>query len=540
MVEIGTRIATTIALTCFFYAGTFKSLGILQQCGYHNNAFLRWLKRKDNLCYNRIGLWTLTCALLCAVSGLCFSLLGEEFALLCSFVTYLVVSFAYCAFDRKYALKVPVNVTKRLERLSVGYLFLVACVTYVTLSLTAFVAEVWGNQIYILLQLVPVAFVPLALPFLLLLANKILSPFEKKRNKKFVERAGQVLDNAKAIRIGVVGSYGKTSVKNILYTLLSSKFSVIATPESYNTPAGVAKTVSCLNVEDVEIFIAEMGARRVGDVAELCELVKPDYAVFTGVCAQHIETFKSEENLIKAKSEILKGTKNTVVCGSALREKLDGLGEFLSSSDREKCKFVDETAIQNLQLKKDGSVFELCLENGESIQIETTLLGRGAVENISLAVTLAYELGMNKEEIETALKKLKPVPHRLQLIESGGIYILDDAYNCNERSAKEGIDALKRFDGGKVAVTPGIVEAGILEEKINGTLGEMLATAELDLVILVGETLVGVLKNGYEKAGGDLTKLKIVPTLEKAKELLGDYLKEGDAVLFLNDLPDVY
>ena len=364
---------------------------------------------------------------------------------------------------------------------------------------------------------------------------------EKARNKKFVERAGQVLDQASAIRVGVVGSYGKTSVKNILNSILSVKYSVIATPESYNTPAGVAKTVNCLDVQKCEIFIAEMGARRVGDVAELCRLVKPDYAIFTGVCAQHMETFKTEENLVKAKSEIIKGTKGKVVCGSGLQEKIDGLdSEFLNETDKEKCLFVGETSIENLALKKGGAAFTLRFKNGESIFVETVLLGRAAAENIALAATLASELGMTAEEISQGIAKIKPVPHRLQLIESGGIHILDDAYNCSEQSAKEAIDALKRFDGGKIAVTPGIVETGILEEKINGELGASLAKADLDLVVLVGETLVGAVKNGYLAAGGASEKLKTVPTLEKAKETLGEYLKEGDAVLFLNDLPDVY
>lgn len=541
MVEIGTKIAACIVFTCLFYIATFKTFGILQQCGYHNNAFLRWMKRKDNLFYNRLGVWTLASLLACIFISLCFSLLGVETAIFCGFVTYLCFAFFFCIVDKKYALKVPVNVTGRIRRLSVLYVLLTACVSYIVIALLDFARAAIDNDVYSLFAYAPVCFMPLLLPFILLLANKILSPMEKARNKKFVERAGQVLDQSSAIRVGVVGSYGKTSVKNILNSILSVKYSVIATPESYNTPAGVAKTVNCLDVQKCEIFIAEMGARRVGDVAELCRLVKPDYAIFTGVCAQHMETFKTEENLVKAKSEIIKGTKGKVVCGSGLQEKIDGLdSEFLNETDKEKCLFVGETSIENLALKKDGAAFTLRLKNGESIFVETVLLGRAAAENIALAATLASELGMTAEEISQGIAKIKPVPHRLQLIESGGIHILDDAYNCSEQSAKEAIDALKRFDGGKIAVTPGIVETGILEEKINGELGASLAKADLDLVVLVGETLVGAVKNGYLSAGGAPEKLKTVPTLEKAKETLGEYLKEGDAVLFLNDLPDVY
>ena len=124
--------------------------------------------------------------------------------------------------------------------------------------------------------------------------------------------------------------------------------------------------------------------------------------------------------------------------------------------------------------------------------------------------------------------------------ESGGVYILDDGYNANEKGAKAAIDALKRFAGRKVVVTPGIVEAGMLETQINERLGALLADERLDRVILVGETLVLPVKNGFMQAGGLAEKLSVVPTLDKAQTLLADELGAGDAVLFLNDLPDVY
>jgi UDP-N-acetylmuramoyl-tripeptide--D-alanyl-D-alanine ligase len=177
---------------------------------------------------------------------------------------------------------------------------------------------------------------------------------------------------------------------------------------------------------------------------------------------------------------------------------------------------------------------------GETVEMKTVLLGRMAAENIRLAAYIAIELGMTADEIVQGVEKLQPIPHRLQLIENGGIYILDDGYNCNPKGAEEAITALMRFSGRKCVVTPGIVECGVLEEKINGDLGEKLAKAGLDKTILVGNTLVGAVKKGYERAGGDMAVLEKVETLEKAQELLKEFLQEGDAVLFLNDLPDVY
>ena len=177
---------------------------------------------------------------------------------------------------------------------------------------------------------------------------------------------------------------------------------------------------------------------------------------------------------------------------------------------------------------------------GEIINVHTSLLGEGNTENIALAILLAYELGMTKEEIELGLKNVKPIPHRLELTEANGVYILDDGYNCSERSAKQAIDALCRFDGRRFIVTPGIVEGGDLEEEINENLGKLLAESALRRILLVGERLSKSIKKGYLNAGGDGEKLSVYCSLELVKEALKADLQVGDAVLFLNDLPDAY
>ena len=119
------------------------------------------------------------------------------------------------------------------------------------------------------------------------------------------------------------------------------------------------------------------------------------------------------------------------------------------------------------------------------------------------------------------------------------MYILDDAYNCNIRGAKIALNALKRFAGNQYVITPGIVETGVLQQEINGELGEELAKAGLAKVVIVGSTQAKVIVDGYQRAGGDADALKLAPSLEKAVELLQGELSAGDCVLFMNDLPDV-
>ena len=426
-------------------------------------------------------------------------------------------------------MKVRLKVTNRIRRLLAVYLLITACVCYTVISFLYFLSVVNGSKLYALIAYVPFSLMPLILPFLLCLANAITSVFENANNRKFVKRAGQVLDETKIVRVGIVGSYGKTSVKNILKTILSEKYEVVATPESYNTPIGIAKTVTGTDFAKKQVFIAEMGARKAGDIAELCALVKPDYAVFTGVCEQHIETFGSIENVLAEKSEILRcGAK--VVCAESLKP-------FVAK--QENVVFASGEAVKEKTLLATETKFNLSLGEKE-IAVSTELLGENAVENVLLAATLAYEMGLSVEEIVRGIAKIEYIPHRLQLLKTGDAYVLDDGYNANVRGAKESLAALARFPNKKCVVTPGIVECGILKEKINKELGEEIAKICPDLVILVGSTLVDTVKKAYQTAGGNMENICVVKTLQNAQEKLVGWADAEDCVLFLNDLPDAY
>jgi UDP-N-acetylmuramoyl-tripeptide--D-alanyl-D-alanine ligase len=292
---------------------------------------------------------------------------------------------------------------------------------------------------------------------------------------------------------------------------------------------GIAKTVFSKDFCGKDIFIAEMGARRQGDISTLCKMIKPDYAIFTGVCEQHLHTFGSIDNVYKEKSEILHSGTKLVVCGGSLQEYI---------KDAPAC-VIYANEVENLDLTARKTTFTLSI-CGEKTEIESMLLGEGNTENISLCVRLCEELGLTREDIMRGVAKITATPHRLQLIENGGVYILDDGYNCNPRGAKQAIDALSRFEGRKCIVTPGLVECGVLEERLNGELGEKIAAIAPNKTILVGETLVGAVRAGYVNGGGNEESLVIVPTLQKAQEVLAAWVREGDCVLFLNDLPDVY
>lgn len=528
------RIVASLLCACFYFAATAKLVGAMQQSGYSSGKFFKWLKQERNTYLTRLLFLSVLAVSSTALVIFVFSFLQEYVALALGAIPFFGFTVIFYLADRKHALKVEAVKSGRWVRLAIVYFFLIAIVAFAMIYLCSLLYPVLSSLFIWLrsIRFLPLCFMPLLLPCILALANLITAPFETARNRKFVKRAGQVLNETNVIRVGVVGSYGKTSVKNILKELLSTRFNVVATPASYNTPMGVAKTVVKTDFTGVDVFVVEMGARNEGDISELCTLVRPDYIIFTGVCAQHVQTFGSLEGVFKAKCEALSSGAKLIVCGASLRE--DVQREY--PNEAEKCLFVSD--VKDLCLRADGTSFTLPLGEGD-VAVKTCLLGEAAAENILLAATLAEKLGLSAENIVSGVAALKPIEHRLQLTQENGVYILDDAYNCNEKGAKIAIDALKRFSGKKYVVTPGIVETGVLHTQINGKLGGMLAEAQLDGVILVGETQAKVIVEGYKSAGGDDGCLQLVPSLDKAVELLKGKLVAGDCVLFMNDLPDV-
>lgn len=519
-------IAVAVIFTLLLLGCCYRMLGILQSGGYSGGKFLKWVRKKNNLVFVRHTLLFMLCALSSAVFALCFSFSGR-WASVISLAGYAIFLPLYIWADNRVALRIPVTATPRFKRLYVVLAFFTAVFVYLCVTLLNFAAEVWKNEIFGYLRYVPLSVFALLLIPLVLFSNLVSKLYETPHNKKFVKKAKQKLAAAHIKVIGITGSYGKTSVKQILAGILSKKFRVLSTPRSHNTPLGLALSINGGDLENYDVFIAEMGARNLGDIAELCEMCPPDISVITGICPQHLESFLSLENIVKAKGEILAATKEKAVIAP------DCFGLFESYP----CVKIKPDCVSEIECGSFGGRFTLTL-GGKSATVTTRLLGRHAVDNIALAATVCFELGMSLEEIKEAVEELDFVEHRLQLIESNGVNILDDGYNSNIKGAEAAIETLKYFGGGKIAVTPGLVELGILEESENRALGEKLAG--LDCVILVGDTLVKPVKEGYLAAGGDAEKLHTAPTLDKAQEILKGVIKTGDTVLFLNDLPDIY
>lgn len=325
--------------------------------------------------------------------------------------------------------------------------------------------------------------------------------------------------------------------------MLQEKYNTLVTPHSYNTPMGVTRAVREQLAQEHEVFVAEMGARYKGDIAELCALVAPRYGLITSVGKQHLETFGSFEAVIETKSELLAHIPldgavfingDIDVCrqmyvNCTVPQKflfgLEGEGLYMSASD--------------IEVGQQGSTFVLHTQDEKRVNCTTALLGRHNIRNIVGAASLAYYLGVSMEQIAAAISKIEPIPARLQLIK-GPVTVINDAFNANPEGTKAAIEVLKAFaPANRVVVTPGMVELGAQEEALNEEFGRNLAEAA-DTVILVGKQHVEPIRRGLLAAGFANERILQVNALDEVTPLLPQYAPAGSVVLFENDLPDNY
>ncbi len=390
------------------------------------------------------------------------------------------------------------------------------------------------------------------LPLLPALANLINKPIENRISRWYIDDAVRMIKEHGNLRIiGITGSFGKTSVKYYLTTLLSESFSVLMTPESYNTPMGIVRTIREHLKPTHEIFVCEMGARHLHDIKEITDIVHPDDGIVTSIGYQHLETFHSLENIISTKYELLDAVDE--------KEKAEGKQEgkhlkFVNGDNeiiRANMKYPDaityglsdgnDYQAKDVQVSGAGTSFTVTAPSGETAEFTTRLVGRHNVENIVGAIAAANSLGVPMKKLVMAVRRLVSVPHRLELTKHGNVSILDDAYNSNPNGAKVALETLSLFDGSvKILVTPGMVELGEKEAEYNEEFGKQ-AAAVCDYIILVGQKNSADIERGALGAGFDKEKIFTKPSFKEASELMYEIDAGKEKVILLeNDLPDNY
>ncbi len=387
----------------------------------------------------------------------------------------------------------------------------------------------------------------------LMLANVVMAPVEARVRQHFLRMAKAKLAQIHPKVIGITGSYGKTSTKQILNTILSARFKTLATPGSFNTPMGVCRVINNDLLPEHEVFIVEMGAYMRGEIAELCRLARPQMSILTAVGPQHLERFGSIENVMLGKNEIMQALPDgapAIYNGDnsycqQLIQKMRAEGRVkVYSYSLDAANTDAQVVASDMQITRQGLTFAVTYrgEQGEErATMRSKLLGKHNVSNILAAVTAALLCGMKLEEIAQAVKLVEPVEHRLQLIQgAGGVTVIDDAYNANPEGVRTALEVLAQFnDGRRVLVTPGMVELGPIEEQENFRFGQ-LAAASCDVAILVGPRRTEPIARGLREAGFPEQQLIVVGSLKEATERMKPYMAPGAVVLFANDLPDTY
>lgn len=514
----------------------YKLLQMLQLTGYKLNGYAKWFKETKYSYVSRLFMLTfLSVAAMLITNVLLSDFFVEKVLSYISILFYILFSSLFITNLFTAKQKTPLKYTKRMTRLVVVFAILVGVFTWIVQYL--------GYKFVPYLSFGLIGIIPVTLPLFVFLAYFITWPVEKLISNSFIKKAKNKLELRKDLKIiGVTGSYGKTTVKNILGTILSEKYKVCVSPSSYNTPLGIAKTILCNLADDDEVFIAEMGAKQRFDIQELCLMVKPQIGVITGVGNQHLLTFGSIENLVKTKAELAEYV-------------YDNKGDLFVNIDNELSKKVADdfkTAInvsvdeeksciyaRNIKSTKDGASFELVYEN-KSVKCKTILLGRHNISNILLASRVAISLGLTLEEIASAIEKLRTIPHRLEIVKSSSTYtIIDDAYNSSVEGSKASLEVLSNFGGKKFVITPGLVELGDEQFNCNFEFGRDMA-AVCDYVIIDCVINHEAIKAGLIYAGFNEENIIHVGNLTQAVEMLNKLATSEDVVLFENDLPDNY
>ena len=502
-----------------------------QLCAYHIGEYYKNIKKSLIL---RLALESLITFVITFSLMSVFVTLGGHFGLLglLAFIA-LMVTFSVSQFIKKY--KTPLKITHRIIRFFI--------------ILTAVNFGFWFVIIRAFYFYVPalsysiIGLAPITSYILCGIAAAIAAPMEAILQTKYIYLAKKKLAAMPNLKIiGITGSFGKTSVKFILQKFLEGRYKVCASPNSFNTPMGLCRSINQNLKPGDQIFIAEMGARKKGDITKLCGIAPPDIAVITAIGEQHMATFKNIDAVASAKYEIIQNLKP------------EGLAVFNLNSQKviELCHKTkhDKIMVGNLIQDKDcfahysnpqtfnrGSRFSLTID-GKTIDCVTALLGLHNIGNITLAAALAYKLGVGLEDIAQKITELKPIPHRLQLIESGGgLTIIDDSFNANLEGAKAALDILKSFLQKKIVITAGLVDMGKFQRRANEELGRHIARAA-DWCIITGPNSLYIY-DGLIKENFSIKRIRICDNLDQAVNVLNS-IPGSKVALFQNDLPDNY
>lgn len=424
----------------------------------------------------------------------------------------------------KYIVKL--HFTKRIIRLTITYLIIT--------SIIALLIPLKFINNFILINLL--------MPFLIIIVNYINYPVEKAISNKYIKQAKLCLDSHKnLIKIAITGSYGKTTVKNIINFVLEKSYLTLATPKSYNTILGLCKTINNDLKTNTEVLICEMGANHLNEINTMSSFILPHIACITEIGPQHLETFKTIDNIVKAKFEIINtmGFNKTII--------LNGDNPLIKNKKIISIKNVcyvgqnksNNIYVEDIVIKEDTMNFNI-IDKDNVLHICTHLLGIHNINNILIAYGVIkalkkYNIIISNKEFEERIKLINSIPHRLEYKKVNNFHIYDDSYNANIVGFFNAIQVMKSLHTKKVIITPGIVDTGIESESINKSAATFLLNNFDDIYLIKNKMTIF-----YQEVFDSVKeKYYIFNSFKEAYNYFKiKYKNEEVSLLIENDLPD--
>jgi UDP-N-acetylmuramoyl-tripeptide--D-alanyl-D-alanine ligase len=349
-----------------------------------------------------------------------------------------------------------------------------------------------------------------------------------------IHSSKNIFANHPAIKIAIAGSYGKTTMKEILLTVLSEGKKVKATPANKNVSISHALFAKKLT-GDEEILIIEYGEGAPGDIARFAKKTHPNVGIVTGLAPAHLDRYKTLQAAGKdifSLADYLKGQDFYVNSESK------AIQPFLNSHMRAfTANGIDNWQVKDIKISIEGLSFSLG-DKELKLRIKSQLLGRHQIAPLVLAAYLGHVYGLTNKQIETGIGKIEPFEHRMKPYQLSGAWIIDDTYNGNIEGMKAGLALLSELDSNrKIYITPGLVDQGWESSEIHQELGKAIAEANPDMVVLMKHSATDDIVKGLDGFKGHLV---IEEDPLDFYNNLGKFVAAGDLVLMQNDWPDNY
>jgi UDP-N-acetylmuramoyl-tripeptide--D-alanyl-D-alanine ligase len=535
--SLATFSIVAIAVIAFYIRRSLRYLQFFQQEEYNSGRFVNWWleKRAFDTRGSLVAIVAGGVSLAAATypwAGLLATVVGAA----------VLVAVAWTEEDPRKVGKIKLNMTDRLTAI---YRLSIFIYTLVVLGILGAITAL-GFGAAPILWLVAITLIQ-STPLGIMLANALLWPQESKKQQAFLNEAKEILADYDPYLIGITGSYGKTSTKAILGSLLEAIEPTFWTPGSINTEMGITRQIRENLKLQQRLAIIEMGAYQIGSIAKLCRLTPPDAGLVTAVGVMHLERFGGAENIYIAKCELPQAIpyEGLLVCNG------DNPGARRMASEHAKATTILyglepelghlDCWMSDIEATMDGTTFKLHWKDREYPGF-TKLLGVPMLSNLVGAFAMTCALGKDPNYVIAAIRSIEPANNRLNLRKNGDGFILDDSYNSNPIGFVSALEVLDNLAGGrKILMTPGMVELGDIQTAENKQVA--LKAAEVcDLVVVVGDTNKEALLEGL--VAGGLSKNQILEFENRDKALAhlmsADFKQPQDLILIENDLPDLY